>query len=201
YNHDWASEDDDECRMLGILHLELFQFIALPQFFLIAFVIIFLYIKIFHLAYVQSKIMEKEFLMVNRIHRSGIKSVKKFKKDVSLSKTAVIVLGLFLGSWLPFIIILVLQVYGNMVTDNFLITLRGFATLLAICNSGMNPIIYASRMRDFRIEFKKILNIKQNQVDVLKQTISTGHIHEWHNLLRFRHRVFLLLQPKKENIQ
>ena len=90
-------------------------------------------------------------------HFAFHKKLSKFAKERKAAQTLAIVMGVFCVSWVPFFVSNIL--YGICHTDcvkHAAIVFPVF-TWLGYINSGMNPIIYACSMRDFRRAFMKIL--------------------------------------------
>ena len=77
-----------------------------------------------------------------------------FMKDTKCAKTLAIVIGFYLLSWIPFQLCLLLEVSTDIKITPWC---RNFMALLAYCNSGMNPWVYAYKNSDFRSAFKKLI--------------------------------------------
>ena len=150
------------CNFITIFPLEVTAGFLIAPFTFFIFLNVALYGKIFHVA---SKLAQS----MNQVIDGDIKN-NKFKSNMKLTKTGAVVLGVFVGCWMPFGILALVQVIGNLTHNAILNQMRTFATILAICNSGVNPIIYAFRVSTFNREFKKILRIKSNQVEEISFT-------------------------------
>ncbi len=70
--------------------------------------------------------------------------------------TFLIVIGSFYICWLPFLILLAIQTYGKMLSFS-LFKIFEFSCYPAIFNSGLNPIIYSIKMKQFRSATKKLM--------------------------------------------
>lgn len=70
-------------------------------------------------------------------------------------KTFVIVVGVFLLCWCPFLLLLAIQSYGYVFTTTMFKFFK-YSNYPALLNSGLNPIIYAWRMKDFRLASLKL---------------------------------------------
>ncbi|CAH1789470.1 unnamed protein product [Owenia fusiformis] len=115
------------------------------------------YIRILHVVKQQSRRTENHPIPNNN-------TTDNFKINLRVLKTAIIVIGFFLICWLPLFIVIIFQVYGfqfysalqNEAQDN----IRLFCFILAVFNSGFNPIVYALRLKEFKHGFKKVLRIR-----------------------------------------
>ena len=146
------------CDFSLVLKKEYLLCMAVPCFLICTSIMIYLYATIFSIARKHAKEISKD------ASSSGKDSLKN---KLKLTKTGLIILGAFFGCWLPFFIIVFAQVVGG-IYDNTLVTnARTLLSLLAVCNSGMNPIIYALRVPAFKQELKFMLNIHSNRVEIL----------------------------------
>ena len=85
------------------------------------------------------------------------KKISKLAKEQKAAKTLGIVVGVFIICWLPFFVTNVLiGICGESCVVNVEIIMPIF-TWLGYINSGVNPIIYALSMRDFRRAFGRII--------------------------------------------
>ena len=85
------------------------------------------------------------------------KKISKLAKEQKAAKTLGIVVGVFIICWLPFFITNVLiGICNERCVINKEIIMPIF-TWLGYINSGVNPIIYALSMRDFRRAFGRII--------------------------------------------
>ncbi|KAL3863530.1 hypothetical protein ACJMK2_005282 [Sinanodonta woodiana] len=90
-------------------------------------------------------------------HLAITKRLTKFAREKKAAKTLGIVVGVFIICWLPFFITNTL--FGICKANCVILTdiLFPVFTWLGYINSGVNPIIYALSMRDFRRAFGKII--------------------------------------------
>ena len=162
------------CELALVLKEDYLIMVAFPFFFTIALGILLMYLRIFRQT-IKIKKLEKAIFQDNQTSQT-----KREKRNMRLTKTAAIVLGIFYGCWLPFFAVLMTQVFTGMNDNLVLNTMRSCFTFLVIMNSAMNPIIYASRMRDFQKEFRKILHLKSNRVDSSEPSFTSrfAQVHE-----------------------
>ncbi|KAF7260074.1 hypothetical protein EG68_02753 [Paragonimus skrjabini miyazakii] len=97
---------------------------------------------------------------VNKLRLFAASSrVSKFVREQKAAKTLGLVMGLFVCCWLPFFICNIIVAFrpelaqSNDTFQNILF----IVTWLGYVNSGINPIIYAHSMREFRRAFKRLL--------------------------------------------
>ena len=81
--------------------------------------------------------------------------------EAKIRKTMMMILGIFYLCWSPYVIgCMFVYVLGY--HQSWLIVFVQVASFLVMCNSVMNPIIYACRDRTFRKAFKSLLHMKRN---------------------------------------
>ncbi|CAH1783529.1 unnamed protein product [Owenia fusiformis] len=85
------------------------------------------------------------------------KKVTKLARERKAAKTLGIVMGIFIICWLPFFIFNAMFALCKLDCVKHPEIIFPIVTWLGYINSGMNPIIYACSMRDFRRAFLKIL--------------------------------------------
>jgi len=85
------------------------------------------------------------------------KKLTKLAREQKAAKTLGIVVGVFIICWLPFFVFNVMQGICGLSCLAYPEILFPVFTWLGYINSGMNPVIYALSMRDFRRAFGKIL--------------------------------------------
>ncbi|XP_013401074.2 adenosine receptor A1-like [Lingula anatina] len=155
WHNPWPeNESERDCDFGKTLSLDFHRYISVGSFAIVTAVMLTLYSRIFQVA--KRHAAQIEDLMAN------IPDKMAFNVNLKIAKTAAIVIGLFLLFWAPFFLILTTQAYGNLIHSKLLIELRVYASILALVNSGVNPVVYAYRLPEFRREFRKILHLKQS---------------------------------------
>ncbi|CAD5113094.1 DgyrCDS2287 [Dimorphilus gyrociliatus] len=89
-------------------------------------------------------------------HFALSRKLSKLAKEQKAAKTLGIVIGVFCICWVPFFVLNVLTGLCSNCIKHGEILFPVF-TWLGYINSGMNPVIYACSMKDFRRAFSKIL--------------------------------------------
>ncbi|GAB1607349.1 dopamine receptor 2-like [Argonauta hians] len=111
-----------------------------------------------HLVRTQAGERPTKFITKRLRHFAISKKLSKIAKEQKAAKTLGIVVGVFILCWLPFFITnLLLALCKTCVVHPEI--LFPIFTWFGYINSGMNPIIYALSMRDFRRAFSKIIFI------------------------------------------
>ena len=145
YN-DLPNFDHKLCDYLVIVKLEYLQIVMIPGFFMVTFIIMGMYCKIFYIAH-----KNKERNDERRRRQQSITSASenvhhvKEKHAFTITKTCAIVMGTFFSCWLPYQVTVAIQIYTDNIHNDTLINLRTLFTFVAMSNSAMNPIIYAAR--------------------------------------------------------
>lgn len=90
-------------------------------------------------------------------HFALSRKISKLAKEQKAAKTLGIVMGIFFVCWVPFFVTNVLFGICNTNCVKHAEVIFPVFTWLGYINSGMNPVIYACSMRDFRRAFAKII--------------------------------------------
>ncbi|XP_052770770.1 dopamine receptor 2-like [Mya arenaria] len=85
------------------------------------------------------------------------KKLSKLAKEQKAAKTLGIIVGVFIICWMPFFVVNVLLGICGASCVGKLDIIRPVFTWFGYINSGVNPIIYALSMRDFRRAFGRII--------------------------------------------
>uniref|UniRef100_A0A8C2KJ91 Adenosine A2b receptor n=1 Tax=Cyprinus carpio TaxID=7962 RepID=A0A8C2KJ91_CYPCA len=111
-----------------------------------------IYAKIFTVARKQLRQIELKCSVSNgENHHHGL-----LQREIRAAKSLSIIVGLFAVCWLPVHILNCLTLfYRELKKPNFIMNI---AIILSHTNSAVNPIIYAYRIQEFRVTFRKILN-------------------------------------------
>lgn len=89
-------------------------------------------------------------------------SPRQLKSSIEKTKLLILVLGMFVLCWLPYGVIVILQMF--ILRDNkTMLEAKAYSSLLAFLNSAINWIIYGLKNRNIRKAFKKILCRKRKQ--------------------------------------
>ncbi|KAJ7308789.1 hypothetical protein JRQ81_008054 [Phrynocephalus forsythii] len=78
------------------------------------------------------------------------------QREVNAAKSLAIIVGLFALCWLPLHIVNCLSLFRPDFARSKPVWVMDVTIVLSHCNSVVNPIIYAYRIRDFRCTFSKI---------------------------------------------
>ncbi|EZA62475.1 Alpha-1A adrenergic receptor [Ooceraea biroi] len=146
--------------------------IELPSFILCCTAMVLLYWKIWKEARMHRRRMTRN--VVSSIAQTNTKTDRKSNQVV------ILILGCFSISWLPFCVIAITRIF--FVKTPLMNTFYRFAHVLALANSGMNPIIYAWKNANFRRAFQKILHFKSPNSD-LNSSFRT-YLEKQHELKR-----------------
>nr|XP_020664717.1 adenosine receptor A2b isoform X1 [Pogona vitticeps] len=78
------------------------------------------------------------------------------QREVNAAKSLAIIVGLFALCWLPLHVVNCLSLFRTDFARDKPVWVMDVTIILSHCNSVVNPIIYAYRIRDFRCTFYKI---------------------------------------------
>ena len=104
-------------------------------------------------------------LDVSRDHRGAL------RLDLQGTKSVLLVIGLFIVCYLPWALMLIYMLLTTRYNfDPTFLRLYDATTLLLTLNSGVNPLVYATRMKPFRLAFKSMLTC-----------YSSNRVHRFHS--------------------
>lgn len=109
-----------------------------------------IYLKIFNVARKQLRQIELKCVGNGDSQNHGL-----LQKEIRAAKSLSIIVGLFAICWLPVHILNCVTLFYQKLQ---LEVVMYVAIILSHANSAVNPIIYAYRIRDFRVTFRKILS-------------------------------------------
>ncbi|XP_064600956.1 adenosine receptor A1-like [Liolophura sinensis] len=116
--------------------------------------------KIFHTANKVSRQISGQAASVSG-ERNDSKYKTMFLKNKKAAKGLLLVFGVFSICVLPFTIFTLWEIHAlDSDSREKYDIVRIFTTFMGIANSAMNPVIYHRRMPQFRIAFRKLLNLK-----------------------------------------
>ena len=92
------------------------------------------------------------------------------KGQFKILKAGLAVIATFYAGWLPFFLILSIQVYTGTQQDSTLGLCRSFSMGLIGMNSMTNPLIYGYRLPDVKAELRKLFRISNNDVAPFQKT-------------------------------
>ena len=96
-----------------------------------------------------------EALDVSRDPRGAL---SRLKSDLQGTKSVLLVIVLFIVCYLPWSVMLIYMLLTTRYNfDPTFLRLYDVTTLLLTLNSGVNPLVYATRMKPFRLAFKSML--------------------------------------------
>ena len=164
-----AISNVSSCELVQSISVSQFNYLVMPSAFGCSLVIISMYIYILRVARnmlsmkpLSSIPMESQVSTIqssnalasnsgseNHAQETIEKLQEKRRTTLKQLKTFLIVVGVFFLCWFPFLVLLSLQTYGNIFTKTAFKIFK-YTNYPAILNSGLNPVIYALRMKDFR---------------------------------------------------
>jgi uncharacterized membrane protein len=89
-------------------------------------------------------------------------SPRQLKSSIEKTKLLILVLGVFVLCWLPYGVIVVLELFIPR-ENKTIIQAKAYSSLLAFLNSSVNWIIYGLKNKNIRKAFKQILCRKRKQ--------------------------------------
>ena len=138
----------DKCFLLQIPAFIAYTCLSILLFSIL--MIMTLYICIFREIHKQHRLIQAQTLPANG----------NIKSEVKTSRTLFLTVGCFILCWLPMIVLILVGLVDKETIPVIyhLHKLTDFARLLAILNSGMNPLIYIIRMKQFRMAYNQLFH-------------------------------------------
>ncbi|XP_013413721.2 adenosine receptor A2b [Lingula anatina] len=150
WHNEWTDIPDRDCLYVKVMKREYLGGVNNPMFVLATVFIMCLYGRIFYIAHKRGK----EDPIGQFVPRNSL------EVDLKIAKMAAIVLGIFVLCWFPFVAMVGIQVYGDLVYSEQMNEANSYVTNLLFVNSAVNPVVYAFRSETFMTEFRKLLHIK-----------------------------------------
>ena len=152
WSNDLTNTPLKKCYAVYIMKREFVAFVLLPGILVIFGVVVALYIPIIQMA-------------VHHVRAISASSVdaeadnRKIKSHLNILKTATLVLLPFYGGWMPWCLTATTIVYSEDQYDHpgLRFKILAYLSFPPIMNSFINPIIYATRMPEYRRAFKACL--------------------------------------------
>ncbi|XP_062609052.1 octopamine receptor Oamb-like [Saccostrea cucullata] len=143
------SEETKECDFFKVLPKAYSMSSTFGAIFVCLASTLYMYIRIFVVAQKHRKRLDK--------YRKSTKSSldRKFEKDAKSAKTMALILFLFFLFWIPFMVAGPLK-YLNLEKD-LIESIKSMAVFIAMCNSGVNPVVYCWMRKDFRAAFTALI--------------------------------------------
>ncbi|XP_066595260.1 histamine H2 receptor-like [Prorops nasuta] len=138
-------QEDHPCELENVFSNHYTLAIIIPSFSIVWLSLLLSYCKIY-----------KEARMhVDRLRKCGFHVEKAYSKSV---QEILLVLGCFTIFWLPYLIVITIKTIGWYKDSTHIIYKITFS--LALANSGMNPMIYAWKNKNFRKAFMKLIRFQ-----------------------------------------
>ncbi|XP_060519845.1 histamine H2 receptor-like isoform X2 [Cylas formicarius] len=153
--------DGSQCELVVVVPANYMNFIVFPMFVLTWSIMLLLY----------SRICREATGHAQRI-RSSNQSIPALRDSKSF-QVMLTILGYFTVFWMPYLIIAICARYYR--ERNFAL-LYEVAFNLAVANSGMNPVIYAWKNRNFRDAFLKLIRCKSPDAQPCGANYVTDHV-------------------------
>ncbi len=162
----WHNDCPNACDLAVVLKIEYIQFILVP--FLPVFVVplTLMYVRILRTANAQRRSIAQQltdtgFPGTSAKHQGpGLKTA-----EYKLVKAGLVVFVVFYILWMPFDVVLAIQVYTeDGIYNQAYLPPRLYTLVLAALNSLVNPFIYAFRLPDFKREMRKMIAFKSSSI-------------------------------------
>ena len=139
------------CNIRLIVGRRIYDHYFMPQFVVCIGITIFCYVAIGRIAYKQGRAIAAQYHQAETLESSILRRQKK------KTKLMFMILLLFIFTHIP---ALVLQFVITNESTFFSLVMDRIATVIYCMNTFINPMIYAWKIEDFKVAFKKLLRIK-----------------------------------------
>ncbi|CAH1367208.1 unnamed protein product [Tenebrio molitor] len=160
----WNTWDDEEECDVKLIPTVYFSFVLTPMFVLVWGAMLLVYIKICR----EASKHAKRILSTTNLHKCH--SIN----DTKSIQVVMLTLGCFSICWMPYFIVTTYFRITN--TSSKFNLLYEIAFTMAVCNSGMNPVIYAWKNSNFREAFWCLLTCHSPNDATKKINYITNHV-------------------------
>ncbi len=160
----WHNPCPIECDFVLLFTRGYLQYVLIPVFIALTLTLTTLCLHVLLIARQQLRcIVDNESL-------PGKQNPRYIKGQFKILKAGLAVIATFYSFWLPFFLILSVQVYSGKLHDATLGICRTFSMVPIAVNSLTNPLIYAYRLPDLKAELRRLFNISTNEVMPFQET-------------------------------
>ena len=150
------------CTIGSNMSRNYYRFISIPVVTTISLFIIILYIRIFVIANRQRKRISDLDVASQMQAQEQYHSLKQQMKRLKVGLT---IFAAYYISFLPFFIIIAVQMYGGVFNSLFLNTIRLLSTFILPINSCVNPFIYTYKLPPIRQGLKLLMGMNTVEVE------------------------------------
>ena len=160
-------EPGDWCLTGSVLDTNYYWKFVVPCFIVVSFMIITMYSKIALTAKAKNKTGVHQLFQ-----KSETKTIKASRKDFKVVKMMILILGIYLVSYIPLMILIAITDAG---ASNSLIIVYFVSVTLWKVSSWSNALVYGFMNRQFRMAFITILHLKRFYTSTELETLHTIH--------------------------
>ena len=146
------------CGLLDIFERDYFRYIIVPTFTAVSLFMVGLYMRIFSIARRQMKTIA-DMDVGTPGHSQESKKKSSLQQEMKLIKAGLTVFAAFYITFLPFFIIISIQMYGGIHDNPGLNTGLAFSSMVLSINSCINPVIYTYKLPAFKTEVKNMFHM------------------------------------------
>ncbi|CAH1793842.1 unnamed protein product, partial [Owenia fusiformis] len=157
----------DQCSVLNTLHRIHNSAILNPLIYGSLALTAILYGKIFWIA------KKKQTQILAQIQAVDHAKAVAYKRSFKILKTVVIILGLFILSWIPLLFVRMVLTRTNL-DANAIILLTNITFKILLIKSIFNPMIFCEKDRQLRMAALKLLGLQQENVEMLFTSNATS---------------------------